>query len=58
MGKPRFGFWNVILWVVLLLGGYSLILRFAASQFVRSSDRRIVAPFKTPCTQIGHEHDL
>jgi Ni/Fe-hydrogenase subunit HybB-like protein len=29
MDKPRFGFWNVVLWVVLLAGGYSLILRFA-----------------------------
>ena len=29
MAKPRFGFWSVILWIVMVLGGYSLILRFA-----------------------------
>lgn len=28
MDKPRFGFWKTILWVVLLLGGYALLLRF------------------------------
>jgi len=29
MGKSRVGFWTVILWIVLLAGGYSLIFRFA-----------------------------
>ena len=28
MRKSRFGFWSVVLWVVLALGAYSLILRF------------------------------
>jgi Ni/Fe-hydrogenase subunit HybB-like protein len=28
MDKSRFGFWKTILWVVLLLGGYALLLRF------------------------------
>ena len=27
MDRPRFGFWRVVLWAVLLAGGYSLILR-------------------------------
>ena len=28
MDRPRFGFWKVVLWVVLLAGGYALVLRF------------------------------
>jgi Ni/Fe-hydrogenase subunit HybB-like protein len=28
MAKPKFGFWKIILWVVLFFGGYALILRF------------------------------
>lgn len=29
MTRPRVGFWRVILWMVLLAGGYSLVFRFA-----------------------------
>jgi len=28
MSRPRYGFWQVILWAVLCAGGYALILRF------------------------------
>jgi Ni/Fe-hydrogenase subunit HybB-like protein len=29
MAKPKFSFWTVVLWIVLLTGGYSLVFRFA-----------------------------